>query len=66
MAQQSASVAIPQVPDGPTDGNPASVSEPAQPAGPMQDGYPVSPAVARTRQSPAAAQGHSNEGQGNN
>jgi hypothetical protein len=66
MAQQNASVAIPQVPDGPTDGNPASVSEPAQPAGPTQDGYPVTPAVARSRQGAAAAHGHGGEGQGNN
>jgi len=66
MAQQNASVAIPQVPAGPTDGNPASVSEPAQPAGPTQDGYPVTPAVARSRQGAAAAHGHGGEGQGNN
>jgi hypothetical protein len=65
MAQQSVSVEIPQVPDAPPNNNPTPPDAP-QAAMIIEDGHPVSPAVARARTGAPAAQGHGHEGQGNN
>lgn len=51
MGKQSAGRPIPSVPSG---RKPATPSRPA----PTAEGHPVSPAVARSRSGPAAAQGH--------
>jgi hypothetical protein len=67
MAKQTAGTPIPPLPDVPRnsqgfpDGNPAR--EPERPA-PTADGKPVSPAVARSRGSAAAGQGHGNPNSG--
>jgi hypothetical protein len=55
MGKQTAGRPVPPVPSG------RATPPPARPA-PTAEGHPVSPAVARSRSGPAAAQGHGQSG----
>lgn len=60
MPKQSAGKPVSPIPPGPRNaqGNPSHNPSASPQRGPMADGHPVTPAVARVRKGPAAAQGH--------